>query len=212
MAEGIDRAAPFTTAAPLDCLRSNGITFIGRYYSNSDWKNLTRSEAQLISSRGLWIVTVYQDAANNPGYFTYERGVSDCSRAIQRATDVGQPTGTPIYFAVDFEVRAQDSRLANVERYFEGVQQRMRQYAQDNGGASWPLGIYGTYDAVTYIRDRVDDVTYIWLTYAWSRGRTLDEANLYQYSNDLKLDACRNAGTVDRVRSNGSGGGFKVNA
>lgn len=40
MAEGIDRAAPFTTAAPLDCLRSNGITFIGRYYSNSDWKKL----------------------------------------------------------------------------------------------------------------------------------------------------------------------------
>lgn len=210
MAEGIDRAAPFTTASPLQCLKNNGITFIGRYYSSSDWKNLTPAEARLISSVGLWIVTVYQDANNYADYFTYDRGVSDCGTAITRAQAVGQPYGTPIYFAVDFEVHTDDPAMKQVEAYFDGVQDRMRQFAAQNGGSKWELGVYGTYDAVEYIANWIQDVTYVWQTYAWSGGQIFGYYNLYQYRNDTTLSACPSAGTIDRDRSNGNGGGFKV--
>lgn len=210
MAEGIDRAAPFTTAAPLKCLKKSGFTFVGRYYSKSDWKNLTLTEAKLISSAGLWVVTVYQDANNAADYFTYDRGVDDCGTAIDRAAAVGQPFGTPIYFAVDFEVYAGDPALKQVEAYFDGVQDRMRRLAAENGGQKWELGVYGSYDAVEYIANWIQDVTYVWQTYSWSNGRIFGYNNLYQYRNDTILSACRNAGTVDRVRSNGNGGGFQV--
>ncbi|MCM3270934.1 DUF1906 domain-containing protein [Paenibacillus elgii] len=210
MGEGIDRAAPFTTAEPLDCLLRNGITFIGRYYSSSEWKNLTRTEAELISSRGLYIVAVFQDAANYADYFTYERGINDCSAAIARALNVGQPCGTPIYFAVDFEAHTGDPALGQVEAYFEGVQKTMRQHAAANGGDKWELGVYGTYDVVTYIANWIMDITYVWQTYAWSSGQEFGGWNLYQYEDDRSLAACGAAGVIDRVRSNGNGGGFQV--
>jgi hypothetical protein len=141
MAEGIDRAVPFTKEADLDCLIDNGVTFIGRYYkpkhsdgSISDYV-LTRDEALLISGKGLFLVTVYQDSGNDAGHFTYDKGINDCSEAIERAIEVGQPAGTPIYFAVDYDA-AGSSTIDNVKYYFYGVIDKMQEY-QKSRNSGW---------------------------------------------------------------------------
>jgi len=209
MPEGMDRATPFTTMEELHCLKTSwGISFVGRYYSQSAWKSLTRQEAELISSAGLYIVTVYQDANNTPAYFSAERGDEDCQRATRLAAAVGQPFGTPIYFAVDMEAAAGSDAMNRVLDYFRGVLRTMQQQTQAGGGHAWKLGVYGSHDTVAAVTAQVPGITHRWQTYAWSRGKVLPACELYQYENDVKQPC--SGDPVDKVRSSGDGGGFRV--
>src|SRR6185503_19809519 len=90
---GVDSSSACTTAA-LGCLQSSGIAFVGRYYSSTTQiagKKLTQSEAQLILSAGMHIVTVYEDGPTSYSYFSASRGTADAQGALQQAAAVGQP-------------------------------------------------------------------------------------------------------------------------
>jgi hypothetical protein len=211
MAQGIDYAsASYSTTSNLQSIKNAGYGFIGRYYSQSSWKALTRAEAERISDAGLYIVAVYQDANNSVSYFTYSRGRADCERAINQALAIGQPYDTTIYFAVDFEANT-SSELAAVVDYFEGVQDRMREFSQDNDRDDFKIGVYGSYDVVRHVYNNVADVVDRWQTYAWSGGKRDTNAEIYQYENDVSLKLSNgNTITVDKNESNGSAGGFQV--
>ncbi len=84
--------------------------FVGRYYSNTASKTLTVAEAHTLSSAGLQLMTVYQDANNNLASFTVPKGTSQATKALQLAAAVGQPAGSAIYFAVDFDPKPVDVR------------------------------------------------------------------------------------------------------
>lgn len=214
MPEGIDRAAPFRSGDVLDCLKENGITFIGRYYKPRRYDGsissyvLTPEEAKLISSKGLYIVAIYQDRGRTASNFTYAIGGNDYSHAMERAEEIGQPADAPIYFAVDYDA-AGSGTLKSVYSYFRGILDRKKRN-KELGNPTWPVGVYGSADVVDSVARTFPEIEYKWQTLSWSRGE-ISDYNLYQYEIDVRFEGCPGAGRIDRVRSNGKGGGFLLN-
>jgi hypothetical protein len=200
MSKGIDRATAFTQAE-CEILKAHGYSFIGRYYSLSAWKRLTLKEAQRISAAGLFVVAVYQDAGRDKKSFTAARGAIHAANAIQQAKACGQPVGTPIYFAVDFDAKGAGG-LGNVVTYFGAVVKGL-------AGSGYTAGVYGSAD-VTDVVATVKGVTHKWQTIAWSKGEVTNY-NLLQYKIDTPLpEAPTKLRNVDLCKSNGNGGGWKV--
>ncbi|MEF3255394.1 MAG: DUF1906 domain-containing protein, partial [Deferribacterales bacterium] len=123
--KGIDTSVKVSKA--LDCLKREKISFIGRYYAGKNsWKAITKEEAQRISNAGIYIVSIWQESANYARYFSYNRGKEDGYNAFKYAKKIGQPSNTPIYFAVDFDVIPEDKE--KILDYFEGVKEGYNQY------------------------------------------------------------------------------------
>jgi hypothetical protein len=134
---GIDSSSPCTQSS-LDCLKENGIKFVGRYYSRTTkvaGKKLTQAEAQLISQNGLEIVAVYEDGPTSASYFSAARGTADANGAMQQAAAIGQPAGSAIYFTVDYD--AEESDITGcITAYFQAVRAAI--------GDAFAVGVYGS--------------------------------------------------------------------
>ncbi|HVJ50101.1 DUF1906 domain-containing protein [Desulfitobacterium sp.] len=208
MGNGIDVMSPLSSSQ-LTSLKSNGYSFIGRYYcaDTSNLKLLTLAEAQRISSAGLDTIVVYQDANNYPGAFSYTIGVSDCNNAIARAGTVGQPYNTAIYFAVDYDA-AGGGTLANIDEYFRGISDAMRTYKQVNGGG-WNIGIYGGIGTVDYMYGKYG-IYNVWQTIAWSGTSISSHANVYQKAIKAFIDVDGKSLEVDLDTSYSGIGSFRV--
>lgn len=208
-ATGFDCASS-RTFAEAKMMKELGYSFVARYYFEYDksvaWKkNLTLKEAKDISSAGLDIVAVYQDGGkDNVDYFTYDQGVKDCKKAIKNASEVGQPSGTPIYFAVDSAAENKD--LLKVEAYFDGVKSTMTSDVNDK----WGIGVYGSYSVVNDIYAKLGTNTYIWQTPAWSKGNLSANYNIYQ----AQINLTEHKISIDLDKANVSKGndvgGFQV--
>ncbi|WP_068081497.1 DUF1906 domain-containing protein [Polycladidibacter stylochi] len=133
---GLDTAQ--NTSAYALAIAQAGFRSVGRYYSKSSWKVLTRQEALDLSTAGLKIFVVYQDSNNSPSSFSYEAGQSAATTALTLAHGVGQPQGSAIYFAVDYD--ASQSDYDNyIKPYLEGVNATF-----ETGGNPYSTGIYGS--------------------------------------------------------------------
>jgi hypothetical protein len=137
---GVDLASD--TRPYLNQLEHGGIQFVARYYRDpsSRLPRLTPMEAQHLSALGLKIVAVWESYSDNPAYFSYARGYWDAAKAALEAVAAGQPTGTAIYFGVDFN--AQGWRLAAIEQYFRGIDDGMA--AVGRGQPPYKVGVYGS--------------------------------------------------------------------
>lgn len=83
-------------------LKAKGIAFVGRYYSLNAHKNLLGREAQQLAAQKINCVTVFEGGAEN-ALGGEAAGKHDAAVALRCAVAAGQPPGTPIYFAVDFD-------------------------------------------------------------------------------------------------------------
>jgi hypothetical protein len=127
-------------------LKAQGVEFVCRYLGHSTKKSpLTLSEAKAISDAGLFVVSIWE--SGNPtdrSYFTYAQGERDGLAAYDAAEALGQPPGTPIYFACgDY-----DSPLVDVEvsfaLYLQGIRDTWaEQNPNRNPTARFLLGNYG---------------------------------------------------------------------
>ncbi|MBU5445605.1 MULTISPECIES: DUF1906 domain-containing protein [Paenibacillaceae] len=198
---GIDRAAPFgsSDSDALWCLFNNGVRAVGRYYGTS-WKQLTAQEALRLAQHGLEIWTVYQLSNNKNEDFSYNKGYEAAKNAVSQAEDAGQPHYSAIYFGVDYD--AQPTDLQNyVKPYFEGVQQYMRDLA-NQGKSNYKIGVYGGYNTIRYIYSNVPDVVFKWQTRSFSQGQVDSGAHIYQYDHDQPYTPCssgsNNVGSIDK--------------
>src|SRR6516225_4879370 len=83
-----------------DLKEKHGVTHIGRYYAaTGSWKRLTKTEARAISDAGLQLFTVYEGSGDPE--LSVDRGRHDAQVAMSQAKNIGQPAGTPIYFAME---------------------------------------------------------------------------------------------------------------
>lgn len=133
----IDAASDTSTYA--DAIIAAGIAIVGRYYNQQNSKSLpskclTASEAQVLSSKGLNIIAVYQQAQNKVEDFTREKGQQAATYAYDCATRVGQPKDTVIYFSVDFDATA-DEIEESIKPFFQGVKETLQDYV---------VGTYGS--------------------------------------------------------------------
>ncbi|MCM3031755.1 glycoside hydrolase domain-containing protein [Niallia sp. MER 6] len=171
MARGFDCATKLNTKSA-SALKKEGFDYTARYLGNS-WKTFDKTEAEAISKAGLKLISIFQKSADRAAYFTEAQGKADGLEAVKAAKAVGQPPGTAIYFAVDFDARS--SAMPSILAYFNGVKKTFETYK---------LGIYGSYAVMLAVKGKAD---YYWQTYAWSNGRIADFIHMHQYENNIKV-------------------------
>jgi hypothetical protein len=123
--------APYVTE-----LKAHGITTIGRYYSTRQWKVVTRKEAEILSGAGFDLFTIFENS-DDPSEFNSDSGTFAAQYAINSARAIGQPIGSTIYFAVDFNSDESQVRAAVVP-YFLAIRKVMT-----GSGAPYKIGVYG---------------------------------------------------------------------
>lgn len=169
MTKAIDSATSITSATA-QALKDAGIRIVARYLTGAF--AMTTDEVHATMSAGLKIISIYETNPTNVDYFTQAQGISDAQAAVQAATGLGQPIGTPIYFTVDYD--AQVSDLGAISDYFAGIRSAIGQYK---------VGLYGSYRVVT----STIDTDYRWQTLAWSGGQVASNIHLYQSQNDVQV-------------------------
>ena len=150
----------------LDVLRSKGVTAVGRYYRvvHPEWR-VTKTEAQKLGAAGIKLFTVYEDTGHNLS-LTAAQGKTDAQNAVEQATEVGQPAGTPIYFALEGLPNGYvESDLPGIRKYFNGVQQAI--------GSRYELGVYSNGLVCETLLDE-GICTYTWLSASKAFAGTRD--------------------------------------
>lgn len=138
--KGLDTTVELTRHAA--ALKEQGYDFALRYYSHNAAKNLSLGEARALSQAGLRIGVVWETAGTRAGFFTRAQGLADGAAAFQMARDViGQPLGSAIYFAVDFDPTQADLDGA-ISNYFTGVHAAL--FVAAEGQPSYQVGVYGS--------------------------------------------------------------------
>jgi len=171
MEEGFDCATKLSLQAAT-ALREAGFVYVARYLGES-WKTFDQKEAAAIQAAGLQLISIFQKSANHSAYFNEKQGKLDGKEAQKYAEGVGQPKGTAIYFAIDFDVQPKDKK--KILSYIDGVKSGLKDYQ---------LGIYGSCYVMEALKGQVD---YYWQTYAWSRGEICDFIHMYQYENNVRV-------------------------
>jgi Domain of unknown function (DUF1906) len=200
--DGVDLATD--ASAMVDEISVNRVDFVARYYREPDsiWPALSAGEAQLLSSRGLNIVAVWESHSSEPSHFSYASGFSDATAAYAEARAVGQPAGSAIYFAVDFNAHSWD--LEAIDNYFRGVAAGL---AAANGGAPlYTVGVYGSGFVCEDVKAR-GLAGYSWLSnsISWDGAGSYDDWNILQGEESMALGF-----DTDADQARGEYGAFRV--
>jgi peptidoglycan hydrolase-like protein with peptidoglycan-binding domain len=142
---GLDANVDCTSFAK--CIADAGLKFVVRYYASRASKTLTRAEAVALSRAGLQVAVVRQDFNNSIDRFSAEVGRQQAAKALDLATQIGQPGGSAIYFSVDFDP-SPDQVRGTISDYFRAVSQ-----ALSTGPARYAVGVYGSGLTCRIIRD-----------------------------------------------------------
>ena len=145
--------ATILTTAKAKTLYDNGYRYVGRYLSGTIGggvsKALSREELQIAFNAGLRVFPIQQASANTVSYFTESQAVTDTESAYNHASDLGIPTGTIIYFAVDCD--PQDSEITNyIIPYFAKVFSTMVNTYKNK----YKIGIYGTRNVCSRVSEK----------------------------------------------------------
>lgn len=207
----------FDVTPHLARLKSAGVTTIGRYYDrpygtgigefcyHHPSKTLTKAELAAIEDAGMSVYVVFQhcgaqcvnfDLANKE---TAEKGRKDAEGAVRLAQELGQPAGTPIYFAIDFDpTPGRDNPLPaariwpSIEAYFDQVNEVLAK-------THWQVGVYGA--GITCQRLKASGkANYFWLSSSLGHLGTPDFFNsgqwhVFQNVIEIKRSYARN--TID---------------
>jgi Rv2525c-like, glycoside hydrolase-like domain len=175
--QGIDLATDASDV--LNELRASRVDFVARYYREpeSRWPALSPSEAKQLSSAGLKIVAVWESHSRKPVHFTYSSGFNDAMTAYRQARAIGQPAGSAIYFAVDFDAKSR--LLASIDDYFRGIGAGLA--AASGGSPDYTIGVYGS-GAVCDALKRAGLAQYSWLSHsiAWTGSIGYEDWNIRQ--------------------------------
>jgi hypothetical protein len=129
-----------SVAGGVQCLIRAGVKAVGRYYNyGSGKKVLSRQEAQELVNHGISIWVVFEYFNNKPQWFSEELGKKDGIRALQCAQEiVGQPLGTTIYFAADYDEDG-SNYTSRVAPYFKAVRDVFK---LPDGSMPYRIGVY----------------------------------------------------------------------
>ncbi|TCL91809.1 uncharacterized protein (TIGR02594 family) [Rhizobium sp. PP-WC-2G-219] len=139
-----------------------GVVSVIRYYnignsSNLPSKCLTKAELTALHAAGLTVAVVFQaggGANGRLGDLSDANGTRDAKRALKLAAELGQPTGSGIYFAVDHDYVA-PADLAQIASYFAKVKAEL--------DGRYVLGVYGSGLVARKLHDK-GLVDLIWLS------------------------------------------------
>lgn len=205
MASGIDMATDARDVA-MELRGGTHPDFVARYYRDpaSHWPRLSAAEARMISNAGMKLVTVWESHSGRPDYFTYASGYYDAEAAYAQAKAIGQPPGSAIYFAVDFNAQEPDV-LWRIDPYFRGIAAGLAAAAPRHI-SEYRIGIYGSGLVCDYLK-RTHLAQYAWLSNAraWSGYASFDDWDIRQGGRSPYLSFSQ-----DSNEARGDYGGFRV--
>ncbi len=188
-------------------LKGSGLDFVARYYRDpaSRWPALSAAEARMVSSAGMKLVALWESHSHRPDYFSYASGYSDAMTAYRQARAIGQPAGSAIYFAVDFNARETDI-WGPVDRYFRGIAAGLA--AAAGHAPEYRVGVYGSGAVCDYLK-RARLAEYAWLSNstAWAGYDSFSDWNIRQGERSPALSFSQ-----DSNKARGEYGGFRVGA
>ena len=157
--QGIDMATDSRDYA--NEIKGRKLDFVARYYREptSRWPTLSAAEAAHLSSNGIKVVAVWESHSHKPEYFSYASGYSDAVSAYRQAKSIGQPVGSAIYFAVDYNAPPSDIG-ASIEQYFRGIAAGL---ASVGGAQEYRVGVYGSGAVCEHLKQR-RLAQYTWLS------------------------------------------------
>jgi hypothetical protein len=186
-------------------LKGSRLDFVARYYRDpaSRWPTLSAAEARTVSAAGMRLVAVWEWHSHRPDYFTQASGYADAIAAHRQAKGIGQPPGSAIYFAVDFNAQQPDIR-GPVDQYFRGVAAGLRATAQ--GAPEYRVGVYGSGAVCDYLkRSRLAEYAWLSNATAWSGYDRFADWNIKQGKQLPSLSFSH-----DSNEASGEYGGFQV--
>lgn len=183
-------------------LKAHGFAFVIGYVSeDTTGKNITRAQIDALHAAQLDVAFVYEYAPD-AALLGSLRGTRNAATAVHNAAGLGVPTGTCIYFAVDFN--ATGTQLITISDYIRAARNMCLSFG-------YKTGVYAEYEVVKYLLDH-GYVDYAWQTYAWSNGKWDPRAVLRQTHNGehvgravVDLDYAQNP-EFGQWRWNGSAG------
>ena len=183
----IDYPTGFSTSVAAR-FKKAGVGIVIRYVGTTKWKSLTRKEADALRTAGVDIATVYE---TNATWMLAGRaaGVSAAKKARTAMITCGGPRTPFVYFACDTDTQ----QYAAVNACLRGAASVL--------GADH-VGIYGNY-SVCASALKSGYATKAWQTEAWSGGKLLPKAALYQtakpFNGNLGIDYDSNHLRADDV-------------
>jgi uncharacterized protein (TIGR02594 family) len=171
---------PSDVAEFADDLAQAGVKTVIRYYNHRNssslpTKCLTRPELATLHAAGLSVAVVFQQrggADGNLDDLDQQSGAVDAGRARTLAEAMDQPTGSAIYFAVDFDY-FRSSELAQIGAYFDSVRQGL--------DGQYLVGVYGSGTVGRHLKRR-GLVDHIWLAGAMGWSGTRDALSAGDWS------------------------------
>lgn len=141
--------ATILTSAKAQTLANAGYEIVGRYLTGTAGgisKALSSNEIDIIFNAGLKFFPIYQSGGAINSYFTSEKGISDANSAIKASRNLGIPSNTIIYFAVDYDA-TDEQIISNVLPYFASVKTYFDNYKK----TKYQIGVYGSRNICTKI-------------------------------------------------------------
>jgi glycoside hydrolase-like protein len=186
-------------------LKESRLDFVARYYRDpaSRWPALSAGEARAVSSAGMDLVAVWESHSHRPDYFSYASGYYDALAAYRQAKAIGQPSGSAIYFAVDYNAQEPDVR-GPVDQYFRGIAAGLA--AAGGPARDYRVGVYGSGAVCDYLK-RTRLAEYAWLSNstAWTGYDDFTDWNIRQSGRSPSLSFDQ-----DSNEARGEYGSFRV--
>ena len=166
-------------------LAAAGVKTVIRYYNNRNTpanpaKCLGHRELSDLARAGLSVCAVFEqrggagDAAHPKGHIddlSAAAGARDGARALALATELGQPEGSGIYFAVDWDFAA-TSELRQITAYFTAVRTVLT--------PKYRIGVYGSGLAARTLRVKgLADLVWLAGATGWSGTKLARERGDY---------------------------------
>ncbi len=203
LARGID--LPIDARDVSNELKESRLDFVARYYRDpaSRWPTLSAAEARMVSSAGMSLVAVWESHSHKRDYFSYASGYYDALAAHRQAQAIGQPAGSGIYFAVDFNAQEPDVR-GPVDQYFRGVHAGLA--AAAGQAREYRVGVYGSGAVCDYLkRSRLAEYAWLSNSTAWSGYDSFTDWNIKQSGRSPLLSFDQ-----DSNEARGEYGSFRV--
>lgn len=186
---GVEAAG--NTTHIIECLRGlrdqgRSVSFVQRYL-----RDLTRAEVAALKNAGFRIVSCFEEGSpTHIAYFTRAQGQHDARRAFTQAQAVGQPAGTPVYFAIDADPDARQKQP--ILDYLQGVSDGFAQYLADMQArrqqpVPYAIGVYGSGCVLTWCQAQ-GIATWFWQAFApgWCDNRHVwPGANIHTSGRDI---------------------------
>jgi len=179
---------PSSVEAVASQLAAGGVKTVIRYYNHENSqrlpsKCLTVSELRALHAAGLSVAAVFEQRAGAGGIIadlTAASGEADARRALALASELSQPAGSAIYFAVDWDF-VERAELDSIAAYFTAARSAI--------GGRHAIGVYGSGMVGRRLKG-AGLVDHIWLagSMGWSGTRSVladGSWTLFQQQLDL---------------------------